>query len=236
MKSTFVYLIILFISLQVSAQSPIGAWEKYHHDESGESLRSVSVFTDQYQVTTTYNVDTGEFIETKGGSWRIEGSKLIKTFEFNSDNPKLVGTEIHLAININDSILEIVGTNIKMKRVDDGTPGALHGAWLMSGRTIDGKTQLRNTDTPRKTMKILSGTRFQWIAYNTETKEFMATGGGTYSTKDGKYTENIEFFSRDNSRVGLQLTFDYKLINGNWHHSGLSTKGDPIDEVWSKRK
>lgn len=235
MKSTFL-LLIVFLSLQISAQSPLGAWEKYHYNESGESLRSVTVFTDHYQVTTTYDIDTGEFIETKGGSWKLKGNKMIQTVEFDSDNPKLIGTEIRLEVAINDSIMEIVGSDIKMKRIDDGTPGALQGAWLMSGRTIDGKTQLRDTDTPRKTMKILSGTRFQWIAYNTETKEFMATGGGTYTTKDGKYTENIEFFSRDNSRVGLQLKFDYMITDGNWHHSGFSTKGDPIDEVWSLRK
>jgi hypothetical protein len=64
----------------------------------------------------------------------------------------------------------------------------------------------------------------------------MGTGGGTYTFKDGKYTENIEFFSRDSSRVGSSLAFDGKLENGDWHHSGLSSKGDPIYEVWSRRR
>ena len=123
-----------------------------------------------------------------------------------------------------------------MKRIDDGTPGKLQNAWLMSGRIRDGKTQLRDTNRPRKTMKILSGTRFQWIAYNTETKQFMGTGGGTYSTVNGEYTENIEFFSRDDSRVGMSLKFNYELIDGKWHHSGLSSKGNPIHEIWSIRK
>jgi hypothetical protein len=95
-----------------------------------------------------------------------------------------------------------------------------------------------NKITPgaRRTMKILSGTRFQWIAYNTDTKEFFGTGGGTYTTVNGKYTENIEFFSRDNNRVGASLQFDFTIEDGNWHHKGLSSKGDPIDEVWTKRE
>jgi hypothetical protein len=88
----------------------------------------------------------------------------------------------------------------------------------------------------RRTMKILSGTRFQWIAYNTETKEFFGTGGGTYQTQNGKYTENIEFFSRDNSRVGSRLEFDFAVDGGNWNHKGLSSKGDPIDEIWTRRE
>ena len=85
-------------------------------------------------------------------------------------------------------------------------------------------------------MKILSGTRFQWIAYNTETKEFLGTGGGTYTTEDGKYTENIEFFSRDATRVGTSLAFTFEIKDSNWHHSGLSSKGEPIYEIWSLRK
>ena len=106
----------------------------------------------------------------------------------------------------------------------------------MSGRKRDGEIQQRDTNRPRKTMKILSGTRFQWIAYNIETKQFMGTGGGTYTTIDGVYTENIEFFSRDNSRVGASLPFNFELQEGKWHHSGNSSKGAPIYEIWSQRE
>ena len=88
---------------------------------------------------------------------------------------------------------------------------------------------------PRKTMKILSGTKFQWIAYNTETGDFSGTGGGTYTTEGGKYTENIDFFSRDNTRVGASLKFDYELKEKKWHHRGLSSEGSPIYEIWSLR-
>ncbi|MCH5689221.1 hypothetical protein LWM68_36260 [Niabella sp. W65] len=85
---------------------------------------------------------------------------------------------------------------------------------------------------PRRTLKLLTATRFQWAAINVETGEFSGTGGGTYTFKDGKYTEHIEFFSRDSSRVGMSLTFDGRLEGGNWIHSGKSSKGDPIYEVW----
>ena len=92
-----------------------------------------------------------------------------------------------------------------------------------------------STDRSRKTMKILSGTRFQWIAYDTESKEFKGTGGGTYTTTNGKYTEKIEFFSRDISRVGASLEFDFELKLGDWVHSGKTSKGDPLYEFWSLR-
>ena len=51
----------------------------------------------------------------------------------------------------------------------------------------------------------------------------------------GQYTEKIKYFSRDNSRVGARLQFDFELQQGKWHHSGKSSKGKPIYEVWSKR-
>src|SRR5690606_688936 len=132
-------------------------------------------------------------------------------------------------------VLEEDSENSEWKRIDNGKPGKLAGAWLITGRMQEGKMS-QMTPGARRTTKILSGTRFQWIAYNVETKEFSGTGGGTYTTRDGKYTENIEFFSRDNSRVGARLTFDFSLENGAWRHKGLSSKGDPIDEVWTKRE
>src|SRR5690606_19047358 len=89
------------------------------------------------------------------------------------------------------------------------------------------------TPGARRTIKILGGGRFQWVAFNSQTKEFSGTGGGTYNAEDGKYTENIEFFSRDDSRVGASLGFDYEVQDGEWHHSGKSSKGDPIYEIWS---
>ena len=51
---------------------------------------------------------------------------------------------------------------------------------------------------------------------------------------NGKYTEHIEFFSRDSSRVGASLRFDGKLENGEWHHSGLSSTGEKIYETWGR--
>ena len=73
-------------------------------------------------------------------------------------------------------------------------------------------------------MKFLINGYFQWIAFNTETFQFSGSGGGTYETKNGNYTETIEYFSRDDSRVGLNLKFNYDIINKEWNHMGLSSK------------
>jgi len=236
MRKTIFVFIFCVLTLGLNAQSFIGAWETYHTSENGEQLKSVVIFGDGYQVIATYDLKTGKFIRTEGGTWKLEGDTMTETVEFDTKYTDKVGKEVSFKVFINDSIMGIVGRDREYKRIDNGEPGKLHGAWLMSGRVRDGETQMRDTSGPRKTMKILSGTRFQWIAYNTETKEFMGTGGGTYTTENGKYTENIEFFSRDDSRVGMSLNFDFELIDGNWHHKGLSSKGDPIHEIWSIRE
>ena len=236
MKKIIVLLLCTVVSFESKSQSVIGAWEGFHTSENGEKLRSVVIFSDGYQVLTTYNAETGKFIHSNGGTWKLEGDSMTEKVEFHTDNSERVGKEVTFQVTITETALGIVGQEMRFKRIDNGLPGELHGAWLMSGRVRDGETQSRDTTRPRKTMKILSGTRFQWIAYNTETKQFMGTGGGTYTTTDGKYSENIEFFSRDDTRVGASLEFDYNLTDGKWHHSGLSSKGDPIHEIWSIRK
>ena len=96
--------------------------------------------------------------------------------------------------------------------------------------------RMRDVNRPRKTLKILAGGRFQWIAYDTSKKGFYGTGGGTFTALDGKYIENIEFFSRDSNTVGKSLEFNYEIKEGDWHHKGFSSKGDPKYEIWTKRK
>lgn len=236
MKKIKLSLVCMLFSFGINAQNIIGAWETITTSENGDQLKNVMIFVDGYYVSTTYHATTGKFIKTHGGSWNVINNMMTENLEFDTDNSERVGTEINYKVNISDNELELIDSHQKLMRIDAGQPGVLQGAWLMSGRTIDGKSQIRNTDGPRKTMKILSGTQFQWIAYNTETKQFMGTGGGTYTTIDGDYTETIEFFSRDDSRVGISLKFNYELIDGNWHHTGLSSKGDPINEIWSLRK
>lgn len=225
-----------FLTGVLFAQNPIGAWEWITENEDGTRVKGVVTFTEEYQAAAWFDAETGAFVETNGGTWELDGNTMTEVPEFNSSDTSKIGVPVSFDIEFdgNDK-MRIVGSEAWATRVDAGEPGDLAGAWLISGRMRNGEIQERETDRPRKTMKILSGTRFQWIAYNTETKQFMGTGGGTYTTAEGKYTENIEFFSRDDNRVGASLEFNYELKDGKWHHSGKSSKGDPIYEIWSPR-
>ena len=170
MKKLLVLNICLVFCLVANAQSIVGAWEMHSTAENGDKVKSVVIFADGYQVIANYNAADGKFISTNGGTWKLEGNTMTEEIEFDTVNPDRVGSEVSFKVNITVNEIAIVDHDMTLKRIDDGTPGKLQGAWLMSGRVRNGETQLRDTDRPRKTMKILSGTRFQWIAYNIETK------------------------------------------------------------------
>lgn len=208
----------------------VGAWETSLPD----GTKGLLIVTDDHFSLTYYKSEPTEFMLTAGGKWEINDENKVRVvWEFHTQNKGLVGKEENVPLNYRED--ELSFEEVSWKRIDDGKPGKLSGAWVITGRKNDGEM---NTMTPgaRKTMKILSGTKFQWIAYNSETGEFFGTGGGSYTTDDGKYIENIEFFSRDNTRVGASLEFDFKIEDGKWHHSGNSSKGDPIYEIWSTRQ
>ena len=53
---------------------------------------------------------------------------------------------------------------------------------------------------------------------------------------DRTYTEVIQFFSRDDSRVGAELDFQYERQGNDWHHQGKNSRGEPMYEIWALRE
>lgn len=225
----FVLFSAIMISHQAQAQSEVlGAWKS-----TSGNVKSLMLVTPGYFSITVY--DTA-FKYTLGGTW--EGgsdNKGLTTIEFNSADPSQVGKQIEATVDFEGGQLETTlnGITTTWTKVDNGN-SEMMGVWQITGRKVNGKmNEMRPGD--RKTIKILSGTKFQWIAMNTKTGEFFGTGGGTYTFKDGVYTEQIEFFSRDNSRVGKSFSFQGSVKGDKWDHSGKSSKGDPIHEEWTRR-
>ncbi len=207
-----------------------GAWQIKEADKE-----QVLVFQDGFFFHTVYNKGEKRFLYSRGGTYTHNADALNCTISFNSAHKEEVGKQFSTkyAINGAKADFSINGEKQNWQRLDDSS-APLAGVWRITSRMQDGKlTPIHQTGT-RQTYKLLTGTRFQWAAIDPGKKEFSGTGGGTYTFRNGKYTEAIEFFSRDSTRVGASLTFDGKLENGEWHHSGKSSKGDPIYEVWSR--
>ncbi|RRQ49766.1 hypothetical protein DZC72_04020 [Maribacter algicola] len=188
-----------------------------------------------YLILSVYKIDPAEFVKTVGGFYNIDGEMLKVQLEFNSDFEEdgVKQLEIPISAHGNNITLQMDDTFTFEKT--DTLEQDLDGQWLFATRGPDTGQDRRGEENPRKTLKFLMDGRFQWIAFQTETMAFSGTGGGSFTSKDGVYIENIEFFSRDNDRVGASLEFNYELKGSDWHHTGQNSRGEPMYEIWSKR-
>lgn len=228
---------MLFITFGY-AQSLDGAWKLTHQD--GKKVMDqeyIKIYQDNYFAFGAKQLKDNHFIGAGGGQYKLNGDTYVETLDFLTLDSNQVGSVNKYILDWANEKMVITATiNGKMlveiwEKISDEKDALTH-TWVFTGRKSDGEIS-RSTPGARRTVKILSGGRFQWIAFNSETKQFMGTGGGTYTATNGKYEEKITFFSRDDSRVGAILDFNYEVIDGEWHHSGLSSKGDPIYEIWT---
>jgi len=222
---------IVMIGLKVSGQINSGI---YISDL--ENVRHELKMTKNYMIHTIYEKDPARFIKTTGGFYEIAGSELNVKLEFNSNHEADEVTSLNIPFALQDGQL-VLGTSPKLVfNHVESMEQELDGQWLFAARGPDEGQERRGESNTRKTLKYLQDNRFQWIAYDTEGMQFKGTGGGSYSSENGVYVEKIDFFSRDDSRVGAELKFDYELKDGDWHHTGNNSKGEPMYEIWAKRE
>ena len=233
LQTYFLFILIIFFSpIQENAKIE-GAWRL---NKGAEEI--VKIYADGYFMLATYNKANKTFVRAEGGTYTLNGKDYIETIEFDTQDSTRVGTTwkngkiSHLTAH--KLMFQIKALEV-WERIDQSAT-SLTGNWRITARADANGNMNPMQRSARKTLKILSGTRFQWAAINTDTKQFFGTGGGTYTAKDGKYVETLEFFSRDNNRVGAVLPFDFEVKGSDWIHSGLSSKGDKINEVWSREK
>lgn len=219
-----------------------GAWRLTSRPDGPlAGATAVKIVTDGRFTVAYYDPAGKKFMGTYGGTYTRSGGQLTEKLDFNTFDSTLVGKSGSLTYGLQNGKWTLSGTRGSKKVAEtwekkneqtDGT--SLAGAWQIRQREVADGSMTSIKPGPRQTIKMLSPTRFQWIAFNNETGQFFGTGGGTYTTKDGKYTETIEFFSRDPNRVGMQLSFDYALNGNQWQHSGRSTTGNRVNEIWEK--
>ncbi|MFK7814235.1 MAG: hypothetical protein AB8B59_17185, partial [Maribacter sp.] len=194
----FVILSIFFISSNVLiSQIEPGVYLTEKENEIHELKINSSYF-----VHSVYEKSPARFIKTAGGFYTTENGTLKVELEFHSNYKLDSLTTLNFPYKIENEDLIIQGNNEISFKKQPNTDQDLDGAWLFGTRGPDEGQKRRGETNTRKTLKFLIDGRFQWIAYDTEGMQFKGTGGGSYTSKDGIYTENIEFFSKDNSRVG----------------------------------
>ena len=232
-----IFVPLLFFFGILSAQDLDGSWQLIKIDEKPvKDTVTVKIYQDGYFSIGSKNAKTNEFLYAAGGEYSNEDG-YTETFDFYTIDSSMVGNQKDYEMDLKGKelmLLEFGGKTETWEKISDDS-NDLSGNWVITGRKRNGEIS-RSTPGARRTIKILGGDRFQWVAFNSDTGEFFGSGGGTYSAKDGKYIEKIDFFSRDKSRVGVELPFDYEVKDGEWHHSGKSSKGEEMYEIWSPYK
>ncbi len=235
-KATGLLIFFLFCGI-IYARAPEGAYRLASYNGSDvKDMEVVKIFQNGYFAVGSKIMEGNKFHSARGGEFIISDGRYIEIQDFNTENPEFVGKEINYNIRMEGKKITIsdpINTWV-WERISNGNDD-LTGNWVITGRQRNGEIS-RSTPGDRRTIKILSDGRFQWVAFNSATQQFNGTGGGTYTAENGKYTENIEFFSRDDSRVGASLDFNFEIKDGEWHHSGKSSKGEDIYEIWSSYK
>lgn len=228
----------LFVSIQATdrhelpAEKLTGAW-----GYGGPGNKTVMIYSGNVFAVAQYDLTGKKLLHSYGGTWQVQGNKLVRKIEWDSKDSTQVGQEWNREWKLVGNNLSIEGSTEQWERLDDGGPGKLSGAWIITGNYNNDKVSKRGSPFyPRRTMKVLSGKYFHWIAYNLASKQFLHAGGGTYTTDNGKYTENIEFFTKTPASVGKTLTFDYSFVDGDWRHKGEKSTGGSMDECWSRRE
>jgi hypothetical protein len=198
---------------------------------------SVLICSDKYFSVAYFDIAKKRFDGTIGGTYSINGSDITFAVEYSYPDKSLVGQAETVPFTMSNGTFTYDGSQgtVKYDKIGEAGASPLAALWQITGREDKNGAMGEIKKAARKTIKLLTDDRFQWAAINTETGEFFGTGGGTYTLKDGKYTESIEFFSRDSSRVGMSLTFDAQVDAAKWQHTGKSSKGDKVNEVWEKQ-
>jgi hypothetical protein len=233
MKNFYTCLLLVLPLLMLGQVAP-GVYKATETLENGKRNYLLMV-TESYMVHSVYTSNPAKFVSTMGGYYTMEEDSLKVKLEFNSDFEKTGDREHRATIGFQNGQLIFNGDESRPYTREPGVEQPLDGLWLFAARGPDTGQERRGDTQPRKTLKFLMDGHFQWIAYNVETMDFRGTGGGRYAADQGTYTEVIEFFSRDDSRVGAELSFEFERKGDDWHHKGKNSKGEPMYEIWSLR-
>ena len=71
MRTITIIIFLIFTLNNINGQKLIGAWERTYNSEDGIKLNSIVIFSKSYQSISTYELKSGKFVSSNGGSWSL---------------------------------------------------------------------------------------------------------------------------------------------------------------------
>lgn len=241
MKKIAILFVVFFFALPAVSQTLNGAWRLIEKEGKPVEEEVIKLYSNSYFTYASYEKETGEFLEAGGGRYMYEFFNYREHYEIDSTNPERSGTTSNYKAVLEDDMLRV--TNLKTgvverwKKFDESNNFEMTTCWRIHEKQDEGDDDWRRIEYgPRKTLKMLTNNRYQVLALNSETGKFVGSSGGTWTNDGNKYTEHIQFFSKDQSNVGRSLQFSRKYEDGLWYHTGRDTKGKILMEKWLRYK
>ncbi|MCC5919605.1 MAG: hypothetical protein LAT68_05125 [Cyclobacteriaceae bacterium] len=236
--SVFCITIALFFTQEGKAKESglEGAWELIERDGEPVDYKMIRMYSKGYFTFAAFREDD-EFIKAGGGTYQLKRRNYIENYEIHSENHRTTGQSYQYSLERNADVMTLTlkssGDRVVEKwRKIDGAAHEMAQCYRIHKRVTEDNEWFTVEYAPRKTLKILTDSRYQILALNSKTGEFWGSSGGTWGRKDDRYTENIEFFSKRENEVGRSLSFDIKWTPKEWHHKGTATDGDDLEEIW----
>lgn len=222
-------LLLLIISASVSAQIPEGAFkitaaqygDKISTPEELMSRQIIKIFKDGYWISTFFGDPQKPFSGSGGGTFTTANGKYIEKLLFYSWDSTAVGDVYHFDYRLegnryfqngkmnSDKYPDHVIKEefVKMKTDIPLKNNSLEGAWILQSATWDSKNAY---DQPIEQIKIYAYPRFAWAQYNSNTKQFIGAGGGTYQFDGKNVTEHIEYITYNGIALSTDVNVEVK--------------------------
>lgn len=115
-------------------------------------------------------------------------------------------------MNFNTFVLAITGSVLIYSCTSNSEKPELHGTWkLLSGTLIEnGDTLVTDYTKNASFIKIINDTHFAFLHHDLkkDSNSVYSSGGGTYTLKKQKYTENLEYCS---AREWENNSFEFEI-------------------------
>jgi len=241
MKNYLSLIFAIFLSFNTNAQILNGAWRLLEQNDQPVKHEAIKLYSNSYFTYSEYDKDTGQFIRAKGGRYTLNNLSYKEHLEIDSNDPLYSGTTMEYVVSLSGSEMTVTNLNTgdqqKWQKFDDADNYQMAFCWRIHKKKDKANEDWRTiTYAPRKTLKLLTNNRYQVLALNSTTGQFVGSSGGTWSSDGDTYVEHIEFFSKDQSNVGKSLKFQRTFEDGLWLHTGKTTKHDLMMEKWQRYK
>jgi hypothetical protein len=241
MKPFLSLLFSLLISFTGFSQILNGAWRLVEKNNQPITHEVIKLFSNSYFTSASYKKSTGEFLEAKGGTYSLNGLSYKEHLEIDSTTPEHSGISREYYAELKNGRLWITnlktGVKEQWEKFDEADDYQMAFCWRIHKKKDEGDSEWRTIKyAPRKTLKMITNSRYQVLALNSETGQFVGSSGGTWSGDGDSYIEHIEFFSKDQRNVGRSLEFQRSFEDGLWLHTGKTSKDELMMEKWQRYK